>query len=420
MQRYGNLIIITLYLVAFSFQYYGYFSYIMPNWDYLGYEWYPDSFKLAEAVLFVLLIAMLLPAHFQRPSDLLIHILFIFPVLPMLVLYAAASVSAVYIYSTIFSFFLILLLILIPFKTDSIMMLSFNVQDLIRLFALSLIIYITLIIASGGLKYLNFNIWKVYEFRSAASDALPSICVYLSPLFGKVIVPFLLLLSLAFRNRGVALFAIACGVLLFAFTGNKGPLFYPFITLIVYSLYKRKKLGAYILVGGFCFLLVLSISTSVTGTVGSTMGTLFLRRTCFAPAKINIAYYDYFSDKKPILWAESKLTMGLVDYPYDVPTTKLIGRHYYRDGMSANTGWPGTGYMQAGIPGLLFYAFIIGLILKTFDMFAQNKDASFVTGVAAVPILVIATSSDIPTAMFTHGLLFLFVFLSCFRLKNTF
>ena len=90
----------------------------------------------------------------------------------------------------------------------------------------------------------------------------------------------------------------------------------------------------------------------------------------------------------------------------------LIGYHYYNNKLSdANTGWMGSGYMHFGFAGLLIYAFIIGLLLSIVDTLAKRRELGISVAILFIPFFTLFLSTDLPTAMLTHGLL-LALFLS--------
>ncbi len=118
--------------------------------------------------------------------------------------------------------------------------------------------------------------------------------------------------------------------------------------------------------------------------------------------------------------AQSKLTFGLVEYPYDLDSSHLIGYHYYNNELTgANTGWLGAGYMHFGFAGMIFYALLVGLLLSMVDMLVKNREHSISGAILFVPLFVLFQSSDLPTCMLTHGfLLALFLTWSC-RFEET-
>ena len=81
-------------MVGYSFYYY-------PIYSYRGFIYEPNVLKIIEGVIFIVLTVSILPASFKKPSDSLFHILFLFPVVPMIVLYGTCNFERSYIYHLI-------------------------------------------------------------------------------------------------------------------------------------------------------------------------------------------------------------------------------------------------------------------------------------------------------------------------------
>ncbi len=79
------------YLTAYLLILYGYHYYLVPNYAYEGLKWFPDSTKILESMLLVLLLPIFLPVSFKKPSDVFLHIQLLFPIIPTIVLYGAAN-----------------------------------------------------------------------------------------------------------------------------------------------------------------------------------------------------------------------------------------------------------------------------------------------------------------------------------------
>ena len=147
-------------------------------------------------------------------------------------------------------------------------------------------------------------------------------------------------------------------------------------------------------------------------------GSLLLRRVYFVPAQINYFYYDYFSLNSFILWAESKLTLGLIDYQYPLSMPRMIGLEYFGNEITnANTGWIGSGYAQAGLIGMIIYSVIIGIIFNTLNIFSKRVNKNIILPITIVPVFSVITSSDLPTAFLTHGLILVLILVSILAVK---
>lgn len=403
-----KLSISLYYLAAYLLILIGYNQFVVPIYGYMGFSWNIDQLKMTEGMFLSFFLPWVLPVRFVKPSDLLLHIQLLFPIIPMLVLYGAEGYDRYFLYFTIIAFLLIIVIVEnINFKAINIVHISpITIQRILLL--LSYVI-IGSIILFGGLKYLNFNILKVYEFRSDAASILPGVYGYISPWASKVLLPFSLLLALVNKNWFLAFVSLSGSILMFALTNHKGPLFYPFAVIGLYYVLSTKNVINALIIA-YLFMVCLSIFSFLY--MEGLIGSFILRRSYLVPAHLNFIYYDYFSSNPIVLWSQSKLTFGLVDYPYDLDTSHLIGREYYDNDLTgANTGWIGSGYMNAGIIGMFLYSIIIGLFMALLNAYSRIIDKRIIVAIIVGPIISLLLSADLPTAFLNHGvLLSLFLF----------
>ena len=404
---------------------FGYATFIVPIYSYSGFQWAPNIVKVFESLVALVFFALSLPSTVKRPSDFFIHFHFLLPIVPMLVLYSASDLPRAYMYFVILAFAVVCLIRkskLPKIKGDMI-----PIQTMMWGLLIIVAIYIISIILQGGLRYFNLNLLKVYEFRNLASQNLPGICRYFSPIVSKILLPFILLLAVYRRKWLIAGLALAGSIMMFALTNHKGPLFYPFIVLGIYWVMNSRQRMIQLLVTGYIIITLVSLVPFLINNSEETeqplsriiMGSLLVRRACFVPAHLNFIYYDFFSTHPHTMLAESKLTFGLVEYPYDLNAPHLIGYHYYNNELSgANTGWLGSGYMHFGFAGMLSYALIIGLLLSMVDTLAKRRELGISGAILFVPFFTLFLSADLPTAGLTHGLLLAMVLTWSCRLKE--
>ena len=85
--------------------------------------------------------------------------------------------------------------------------------------------------------------------------------------------------------------------------------------------------------------------------------------------------------------------------------------NYDNDLTGANTGWIGSGYMNAGIIGMFLYSIIIGLFMALLNAYSRIIDKRIIVAIIVGPIISLLLSADLPTAFLNHGvLLSLFLF----------
>lgn len=415
---------LVLHLCILFVLMYGYEHYIAPIYGYEGYVFDPHEEGWYAALAMVTVMSLITPVAPHKPSTLFYQVMLTNVIIPMIVLYWAGNRPFEYLAQVMVAY---CLAIFLPFyfkiKPPHI---PFASKSTLRsaLFVLSCA-YIVAIFALGGGAYLNFDFTKVYEFRGEAASNLPGIFGYISPLIAKIIVPVAFVLALLQKKYGMALIVFGATVLIFGLTAHKSTIFIPFMLLFVYAASSGKHLIGKLLLG-ILAVLVLSVldfwgAQHYEGKYLGWAGDLMLRRLFFIPAHLNYLYYDFFSQHGPVLFSNSKVTLGLLEYPYPLDVPHLIGSEYFYDETTgANTGWLGSGYMQAGFAGLVLYAFIVAAVFKYIDACArQSGDRALITAAVIAPILAVINSADLPPAFLTHGLYINLLLIACLSNRSS-
>jgi len=404
-----RIAIFSLHLAIFLVLFFGYEYFIVPKFGYEGYFFEPNNVNIFISLILMMILSLSTPIESGKPSTLFLHITLILVLIPMLVLFCAENKPWAYTFQSVAAY-LVIILLLPLIQAKYIKLPSFDYNILATVLISFTVFYIAFIFAMGGWSYFNLDISKVYDFRTEAEENLGGIFGYISPLIGKVILPFSLLLSLITKRYFSVLLCILLSVIIFGLTAHKGPLFYPLFIVVIYFLLSNKNV-----IRNLSLVCIAVLAVSIVDILLSNIfdyylfgwfGSLAMRRMFIVPGSINYMYYDFFSNNDFVFWSESKLTLGLLDYPYSIDTSHLIGLEYF--GMydaGANTGWLGSGYMHAGFISTLFYAFIISVVFSYIDKLATRvHDRRLVVAGIFLPIITLITSSDLPTAFLTHGL----------------
>lgn len=287
-------------------------------------------------------------------------------------------------------------------------------RQVVFLFIGVAVVYFAGIIAAGGSKYINFDLTAVYDFRDEAANALPELFAYVSPIVGKVIIPFIAVLSASRGNVPLCLSAFGMSVFAFALTSQKETLFVSLLSVVVFYTYRSTNRFLTMFSVALIVCVVISIvdfhfiiQNPEAGSSIGDFGSLFGRRTLILPSFVNYLWVDFFSTHKLIYWSESKFTFGALKYPYDLPSPQVIGYYYYNSvRMSANTSWVGSGFANAGVPGVILYSILLGLFVSYLNTAAKKIPEAFVLAASFVMLLTLTVDSDLVTSLVTHGLLF--------------
>jgi oligosaccharide repeat unit polymerase len=267
-----------------------------------------------------------------------------------------------------------------------------------------------------GLGTINFDLSAVYQFRRESANLLPGAFAYLNSIVGKVILPFGFLLALHRRRYFLVVLFFLLSILMFGVTAHKSPLLYPVVVAFVYVMSAKKNfllsvylsLLAVVLIG----ILDIFLMTNDGNFIFGWFTSLLPRRVLLVPAYLNSLYLDYFNGSNFFFWANSKITFGLIENSFEDSFSKVIGAEYFdSDDMSANTGWIGSGYANAGIFGVLLYSIVIGFLLGWLKNYSTKYGHQFIAAAFSIPFLIIFTSSDLVTMFLSHGLLISFILL---------
>lgn len=390
---------------------------ISPIFHSSGFITQIDYVKLFESYVLTLFLSLIIPNKIKKPSDFLVIMLFLLPVLPTLSLYAMRGESRVYTYMIIIAFSIIIAMQNIPLIKITRLK---GGQILAVVFSVFAVLIVTIgLIGRGGLQYLNIDFERVYEFRSIIKDVISvGIYGYIDTWVFKVFNPALIVWSLYKRRPFLFLTSIGLQVLFFAISSQKAVLFFPFLIIIVYLFIEKRYALHYMFLG----LLGLVIGTGLLAVYADQIYpvSLLVRRLFYVPAQINYAYYDFFSGAGHVYLTTSIFSLFL-EYPFPYPPPQMISIYLIGDTTTwANTGFLATSYMHFGFLGMIVYSIIVGFLIRLVDMLAVNKlPLRFGTSLVVIPFFILFTSADLTTALLTHGMLLSFLLLWLFRARKT-
>jgi len=273
------------------------------------------------------------------------------------------------------------------------------------------IMLVGIIILQGGLRYINFNFDEVYTYRRAASDLRGTFINYVLLNFVGILLP--LATALCFKNRTYGLLAILIivNILIFGLTSNKSYLFAGIFSCSFYFILGLRNSSSIFvtLMGLICAALTIGFMVLPQSDV---LGTLFVRRFFFVPAYANFQYWEFFSQNPFAFWSDSKVSLGMVQPVYGIPTPRVIADYFSQvnftfrvEGFSnSNTAWFGSGYGNAGYYGLFFYAILSGLLTKYGNILAGIIGTrTAVAGLSFYFFTIFFTSTDLPAALLSYG-----------------
>jgi hypothetical protein len=386
-------------------------------WGYMGLVGEFSVGAIALSTISTIVLALILPATRDTREHLITFLHYMF-FLPSIVFIFYSKSNSMHIAS--FAIAVIGIYLLSGFRSP-----IFSLQPLppkqILTIVFSLIGFSIIVQAAfGGLTYFNLDIERVYEFRRVSAATLPPIFGYLYSNVSSVLVPVALTLSIKSRNSFLAIFTILSAVILFGMTHHKSVLFGPFFVAFLYFFFQRMKssnvLGwAFVAIVFTCIFEIFVMRQVLNSPDPAYLNSLIIRRVLLIPSVLDGLYTDLFSIVPQYYWSTSKIGDWLVDNPHGVTAPFLIGEVYFGDTeTSANAGMIGSGYANAGLIGVAIYAALIGLLISVLNAYGRRIGHAFVTAASLSTLFNVATSTDLVTAMLTHGLLLLLLLLALF------
>jgi hypothetical protein len=252
---------------------------------------------------------------------------------------------------------------------------------------------------------------------------LSTLSKYLFSSISKVLLPIALIASVYSKKWFYSLSVIFVAIILTGVSSHKSVIFLIILALTVYFLSQNNLFKNHVVIFlliGIIFLSLLDLYVLRFFYPGETplFGSLILRRGLFASPMNDQAYLVFFQSHDWIYWSDSKITLGLFEYPYTRPLPLEIG--YAKQGIegySANTGIVGSGFANLGLTGFLIYSFILSLITNYVNKAYKFLPHTILFAMYLPIFLTALLSSDLITTFITHGLLF-FIILSLLKIKS--
>ena len=383
-----------------------YVSIIVPVFNFGGMVSNPRGEVFVELGLLIFT-SLLLPNVVKKPSEFYNWLYFCVLLIPAAVLSAEQGNQRFHLFLMFAALWLLILFrwffSQVIYRKTITKELNFRLLPYHSIFVFVIAILISVAVFVHGA--FNFNFAKVYEYRFNISENIPITLRYLMPLASGALTGYLAALSIHRRDVKCMFMIIITGILFFGFSSHKSMLFNPLVAMTGYFFFKMSRPHLLVL-SGLASLTVFSLLLPEGGT--NLLGSLFLNRIIFIPSHINFYYFDFFSTNSLTLWAESKISLGLVDKTLPMPVMKYIGGLMTGNyNISANTGWVANGYMNAGIIGIIIYACIIGFFFALIDFWAKAYGKQLVGAAFLLPVITFIMSADLFIVILTSGLFLL-------------
>lgn len=214
-----------------------------------------------------------------------------------------------------------------------------------------------------------FDLGLTYILRAENNSIL--FLDYASTWTTKIIIPFFIVYTLYRKKYFLFSIFLLMQILFFMIYINKTTLFICFFIIIIFLLIKNKLFFK-------CFSSLLTIGVLICLLFNFLIdfiypASLFIRRFLFLPAQIKFAYYDFFSQNQFLYFSEGQIgNLFNLEYPYDIPSVKLIASKIFNKESNFNTGYWGDAYAQLGLPGIFILSAILIILLCILEKMSNN------------------------------------------------
>lgn len=386
---------------------------IIHFWDYMRFGGDVVLLPTVILLLAVSILAVLLP-NTKDTTGYIVTVLHYFYFIPSFVYAAYNDVHVDY----IISLTIVVACVYVGTRAKFRMVVPFGVD---RKTAISLILFFVIFslvigVSFGGGRNFNLDLESVYEYRMDAMESMPLIFNYMYSNVSNVLIPSLICMGMHYRSKLLVYAGLVSGVLMFGMTQHKSVLFISFFIVVMYYIFWRMRdvesFGLLpISLLGLC---VLEIGFNIYFAESREVGDItsyIVRRTLLVPPMLDVAWIEFFSDNQKYFWSTSKLSLGLTQNPYNsILAPFLVGVEVFSDpSLAANTGVIGSGYSNAGLFGVIIYSTICALVIIYLNNAGSIKGHPFVAAISVPTVLLAMNTTDMTTAILSHGLLLLLI-----------
>lgn len=382
---------------------------VAPTFAYLGNRYAsPDSSTMVVSWLFASVVALALPRRLNRPSSVMLWILYVVTVAPAILMapytsYLTASQASMT-GGVIGATFIIVALS----QRGERKPLRLNVSPtslwlVVTLFSCAT--YVLLMI-TNGLSFEFVGLLDVYDVRAEYADEASSVGAlgYLVATQANVVNPLIAARGFVQRNWSLTVAAVLGQLILYSTTGFKHVLFAILAWFIIVLVLRRRgtaSSGVALLIGAGCLVIVAAVIDAIGES--NLMTSLFSRRFIFAPGVLTSVYVRFFTDNPQAHLGHSVLR-GFVDYPYELSPPYRIGLWMANSpNLAANANLFADGYSNFGWFGIIGAGLVLLVYLRILDRAAVGLPIMVSAMIVVIPAVALSNTS-ILTAMFSHGL----------------
>lgn len=377
---------------------------IAPLFGYYGFV--PRSSTFVEWLVVAectVLVALTMPAHCRRPSDVAVLFLVLtvaVPVMWMPLVYGPLDTAQVCLLAlcTAGAFGLIWLILRGTRTTFSVVKLPR--QGFWFVLAGGFVLSLGYLAATGGVRPDLVGFDDVYGQRAAYVEGIGLFGAYLVGWLSGGLFPVMLAVGLYRRNPVLIAGALFGVLFLYALSGQKTYVIGVPIVVGTYVMTRRGSTSTWHWLG--LLTLVIALAAAIDFLRDGYEITSLLVRRGISTAGINTAAYVDLFDGAPLYELRHSVLSALGPPPYDAPPAILVGQTYYTDDTVANANFLADGFANFAWVGVLAAGVVVGLLLRVFDTVSADLPLG-ISAPALVFVLQAAANTAILTTIMSHG-----------------
>lgn len=389
---------------------------VAPKFGYMKLTYSsPNVAVYAVMIALLLALAAILPVGLTRPADLWLWVVYLFVVVPSLMVSELADTLEAWPQLMLgcvvaATFAVIILAGRIPSGWLTGWIRPLPPHLFWTLIALYTVVTFGLIVATGNLRLSLPGLGDVYAIRRAGGDST-GLMSYLISTQATVVNPLLMTVGII-RRRPIPLVAgLVAELLLYASGGHKSVLFSIPLVLIIGFLYRggRQLAGATLVWAVAGAVGVAAIIDKLADTIWVT--SLFTRRLIDIPGVLTGAWINVFAGQPKAHYAYGFLS-AFLPYPYSVTPPFLVsGVYFNQPTTNANANLFASGYANFGWLGIGFEAAALAVLVLLANACAHRVPLIAAAMLLAAPSVSLVNGS-VFTSLLSHGVAGVFLVLA--------
>jgi hypothetical protein len=267
-------------------------------------------------------------------------------------------------------------------------------------------LFLMIAASSGALFNMNFNVARVYEFRSDLSAKIDfGVFSYTNLWSQKVFTPLILAIGLYRKSPWMIAFALGMHLIYFGVTQHRSHLFTPVLVYIAFVLYRYEFSYA----NGFLFLatVLAALNMIIFMFDLQALAALIIRRALFVGASVTYSWIDYFAVNPKVYFSDNILSSVVQNTYTGVNLPKFMGDYMRSDvSLAFNSGLVGAGFAQLGVVGVAIYGAIIGVFIRINKRLIKSGVPPYIhAAILFLPYRIAWADAELMTALLSHGII---------------